>query len=164
MNDMITTGERWNSIDSAEMALGIQRVVDSVMRQEELPLEYREFLERGIEFLDEAEAGSALISGTPLEQTDSFKGTFSPLCMATDVYITFKDAPDKSDDYKQVSVLLNGYKTILTGIKDAGTRHEPDQKQLKEIGSFFGVLFDLLSRQADPITKEYSQPFTFVRR
>ena len=162
MNDMIT-GERWNSIDSAEMALGIQRVIDSIMREEEPPLECQEFLVRGIEFLDEAEAGGALISGT-LEQADSFKGTFSPLCMATDVYITFKNAPDKSDDYKQVSVLLNGYKTILTGIKDAGTRHEPDQKQLKEIGSFFGVLFDLLSRQADPITKEYSQPFTFVRR
>lgn len=163
MKDM-TGGERWNTLNSAEMALGIQRVIDSIMRKEEPPSECQEFLERGIEFLGEAEAGGALISGTELEQADSFKGTFSPLCMATDVYITFKSVPENSNDYKQVSDLLNSYKGTLTNISRAGAQSQSDPKQLEEIGSFFEVLFDLLGRQADPITKEYSQPFTFVRR
>lgn len=163
MHDM-AIGERWNSIDSAEMALGVQRVIDSVMRREDPPAECQEFLTRGIEFLEEAEAGGALIAGTSLERVDSFKGTFSPLCLATDVLCTFKDVPQDSNDYTQVSDLLNEYKATLTNIRKTEIRCQPDREQLSEIDSFFGVLFDLLSRQADPITKEYSQPFTFLRR
>lgn len=162
MKDM-TGGERWNTLNSAEMALGIRRVLDNVMRQEEPPSECKVFLDKGIEFFEEAEAGGALIAGTPLEQAGSFKGTFSPLCLATDVYITFRNAPEGKGGFKEVSDLLNSYKGSLRRIRETGIQCQIGNEQLAEMGSFFGVLFDLLARQADPVTKGYSQPFTFVQ-
>ncbi|MCK5565787.1 MAG: hypothetical protein KAJ07_11120 [Planctomycetes bacterium] len=162
MNEMVSS-ERWNTINSAEMALGVQRVIDSIQRHEEPPTECSRFLDKAIEFLVEAQAGGALITGTTLEGVSSFKGTFSPLCMATDVYISFRSESETSDDYKKVNDLLNGYRKTLTGIKEGGIRYETEPEQLNHMEGFFGVLFDLLSQQADPLMKDYSKPFTFDR-
>jgi len=60
MGDLIM-GERWNTEDSLEMALGVRRAVESVLRQTDPPSECGRFLDKGISFLEEAKGGEALI-------------------------------------------------------------------------------------------------------
>ena len=83
--------------------------------------------------------------------------------MATNVYVTFSDTPDKSSDYKRVSELLNGYKNALVSIKDEGLKCRIEDGIFKEVESFFETLFDILAQQSDPIIKEYSRPYSFWR-
>ena len=146
MSDMVMD-ERWNAIDSAEMALGIRWAFDYINRGIEPPPQYLESLEKGIEFLEEAKAGGALISGLSPEEVCSFKGTFSPLCMATDVYVTFRDTPNDSSDYKQVSDLLNDYKNALVSIKNERLHCHIEPNIFKEVENFFETLFDILAQQ-----------------
>jgi len=146
--------ERWNAEDVLEMALGVRRALDSVIRKKLLPSECGEFLKKGISFLDEVKGGEALISGSP-EEADSFNGTFLPLCLATDVCIKFK-----RDEQKKIGELLNGYKEKLQQIsREDSSNAEPEV--LKRINSFFEALSKLLLQQADPMMKEYSQPYRF---
>ena len=159
MSDMIMD-ERWNSIDSAEMALGIRWAIDYIKRKKE-PSQYIESVKKGIEFLEEAEAGGALISGASLEEAGSFKGTFSPLCMATDVYITFSNTPNKREDYKKVRELLNKYKNALVSIRNDGLKCSIGASMFKDVERFFETLFDILAQQSDPIMKNSSRPYVF---
>jgi len=160
MSDMVIN-ERWNAIDSAEMSLGIRWAIDYIKRKKEPPPQYLESLDKGIEFLEEAEAGGTLISSGSLKNAGSFRGAFSPLCMATDVYITFSKTPKESGDYKQVSNLLNDYKDALVSIKNERLNCQIEKDIFKNVESFFETLFDILSQQSDPIIKEYSRPYAF---
>lgn len=151
--------ERWNTIEAAEMALGIRQAMDCVRREEECPSKYEKYLAKGIEFLEEAEAGGALISGAGPDKTASFRGDFSPLCMATDVYITFRDTPDKSSDYAEVSKVLSGYRNTLVKITDTNVKSEITEASLKQMEVFFEGLFDMLAERSDPIMQDYSRPY-----
>jgi hypothetical protein len=156
-------GERWNAIESTEMALGVRWAIDYIKRNEEPPHKYIQSLEKGIGFLEEAKAGGTLISSGSLDEAGSFfKGTFSPLRMATDVYVTFSDTPNNSEDYKKVSALLNKYKDALVSIKDEGLNcRTMDDGIFSDVEKFFETLFDILAQQSDPIVKEYSRPYAF---
>jgi hypothetical protein len=160
MGDMVMD-ERWNAIDSADMALGVRWAIDYIKRDKEPPPKYIQSLEKGIEFLEEARAGGTLISSGSLKDAGSFKGTFSPLCMATDVYITFEgtDSPKKSEDYEKVSKLLNDYICALVSIKEKGVKCRIGDKIFSNVERFFETLFDILAQQSDPIIKEYSRPY-----
>jgi hypothetical protein len=158
MADLVM-GERWNTEDVLEMALGIRRALDSVIRKESPPSECGEFLEKGISFLDEVKGGEALISGSP-EEADSFNGTFLPLCLATDVWIKIKNGTSSNGKQKKIGELLNGYKEKLQQISGEDSSNvEP--KGLQGINSFFEALSKLLLQQADPMMKEYSQPYRY---
>ena len=162
MSEMLLD-ERWSTIDSAEMALGVRRVLDAVKNGRSVPEEYVVFLDRGVKFLSEAMAGGALISGM-VSEADSFSGTFSPLCIATDVYIVFKnDKPEKKDDYGsrgKIGQLLSSYENTLKQIKARDTETVFDEARLTEIEAFFKILFDRLLQRTDPIGQEYSRAYT----
>lgn len=159
MGDLVM-GERWNAEDLLEMSIGVRRAVDSVMRKKDPPSECRGLLDKSITFLDEAKGGEALISGVP-EEADSFNGTFLPLCLATDVCIKFiSETPNRGED-KKIGELLNQYKETLEQIKKKGSKSNIEPAKLKEIGSFFEALSKLLFQQADPMMKEYSQPYRY---
>jgi hypothetical protein len=159
MADLVM-GERWNTGDSLEMAVGVRRAVESVLRQKDPPSDCLGFLERGITFLDEAKAGEALICGGPVE-ADSFNGTFLPLCLATDVYIRFVGGTGSDGEGKKIGELLNQYKESLREIKEKGPKSKIRSELLKEIASFFEALSRLLLQQADPTMKEYSQTYSY---
>lgn len=159
MADLVM-GERWNTEDALEMALGVRRALDSVMRKEIPPTHYGEALEKGINFLDEAKGGEALISGSP-EEADSFNGTFLPLCLATDVCIKFTNGNSNSGEQKRIGELLNGYKETLQQIKKKNPKDSVEEIKLREIASFFEALSKLLLQQADPMMKDYSQPYRY---
>jgi hypothetical protein len=156
MADLVM-GERWNTEDALEMALGVRRALDSVMRKETPSSECEELLNKGISFLDEAKGGEALISGS-YEEADSFNGTFLPLCLATDVCIRFINGTSCKGEQKKIGDLLNGYKKILQQIRKKKSKGKVQPVKLKEIASFFEVLSKLLLQQADPMMKDYSQP------
>ena len=161
MGDMVMD-ERWNAIDSADMALGVRWAIDYIKRDKEPPHKYILSLEKGIVFLEEAKAGGTLISSGSLEEAGSFfKGTFSPLCMATDVYITFEDTPNRSEDYKKVSELLNSYKEALVSIKNEGLNYHIEPNIFENVERFFETLFDILAQQSDPVMKDYSRSYNF---
>jgi hypothetical protein len=166
MADMVM-GERWNATDSTDMALGTRRAINSVMRREELPKDSVGFLQKAIAFLEEARDGGALVAGRELSSARSFNGTFSPLCLATDVYITFKggsvDRRKGKHDYGEVGRLLGGYADTLRAIEEKGVNAAVRPENLREVAGFFRVLSDLLLQQEDPTTKGYSRPY-FDRR
>ena len=85
MGDLVL-GERWNTENSLEMALGIREAVESLIRKREPQDRCLKQLEKGVKFLEEAKGGEAIISGAA-EEADSFNGTFVPICLATDVCI-----------------------------------------------------------------------------
>lgn len=159
MVDMMM-GERWNTEDSLEMSLGVRRAVESVMRQTNPPSECTEHIDKAISFLEEAKGGEALISGAK-EEADSFNGTFLPLCLATDVCIRFVSGTPNSCEDKKIGELLNQYKETLGQIKKKGSKGNIEMAKLKEIASFFEALSRLLLQQADPMMKEYSQPYKY---
>ncbi len=156
MSDTVM-GERWNTKDSVEMAIGLRRALASTIVGKAVPDEYQSFLERGIEFLNEANGGGALISGQ-LEGADSFNGTLEPLCLANDVYISFVGGKlDEHQKYSKVRGLFTDYINALEKVKTNGQSSGIEPSKLRDIAQFFKVLCDLLLQQADPITREYSQ-------
>jgi len=161
MGDLVM-GERWNTEDSLEMALGVRRALESVLRKEDPPLKCRNLLDKGITFLDEAKGGEALISGSP-EEADSFNGTFLPLCLATDVRIRFVGDAASEGKNNRIGELLNSYKNALLQVKNEKSKSKIEPEKLKEIASFFEVLSKLLLQQADPMMKEYSQPHSYAK-
>jgi len=155
----IIIGERWNTSESLDMALGVRRAIDSVLSQRKPPAECEYQLQKGIEFLNEAKGGFALVTGD-LKEADSFNGTFSPLCLANDVYIRFRGGSvDKSEDTKRLSGLFEAYRSALQKVLDKADKSGIKQSELKEIEQFFEVLTDLLLQQADAMTKDYSRPY-----
>lgn len=166
MADMVM-GERWNATDSTDMALGTRRAINSFMKREELPKDSVGFLRKAIAFLEEARDGGALIAGRQLSSASSFNGTFSPLCLATDVCITFKGRSvtkrKGKHDYDKVGRLLGKYADTLRAIEEKGADAEVRPQSLQEVAGFFRVLSDLLLQQEDPTSKGYSRPY-FDRR
>jgi hypothetical protein len=158
MGDLVM-GERWNTGDSLDMALGVRRAVESLLRKKDPPSECREFLDGGITFLDEARGGEALISGA--EEADSFNGTFLPLCLATEVRIRFIGDASNGGEGTKIGELLNQYKETLKQIKEKGAKSNINPVKLKEIGSFFEALSRLLLQQADPMMKDFSQTYSY---
>jgi len=153
----IVMGEKWNTQDSVEMAIGVRRALANVMAGKDVPSECRSSLERGIEFLNEAKGGGALISGQ-LQDADSFNGTFSPLCLANDVYISFVgDKLDESKRYDEVQSVFIKYINALEEVKAKESRSTVKQDTIKEMAQFFKVLCELLLQQADPMMSEYSR-------
>lgn len=158
MSDLVM-GERWNPDETVEMALGIRRAIGCVMRKEEPPPECYGSLEKGVQFMSEVKGGYALILGTH-EEADSFNGTFSPLCLANDVYINFSGgSQDKKENSQIINQLFSKYKETLEKLRDENLRRGIEQRTLGEIGHFFEILCDLLLQQADPIFKEYSESY-----
>lgn len=157
MSDTVM-GERWNTKDSVEMAIGLRRALASVIAGKGVPSECQSFLERGIEFLNEANGGGALISGN-LEEADSFNGTYMPLCLANDVYISFVGGRlDEHQRYSEIRGLFTNYINALEKVKIKGQGSGIEPSMLRDIGQFFKVLCDLLLQQADPMAREYSRP------
>jgi len=161
MGDLVM-GERWNTEDSLEMALGVRRALESVLRKEDPPPKCRSLLDKGITFLDEAKGGEALISGLS-EEADSFNGTFLPLCLATDVRIRFIGEAASKDENNKIGELLDSYKNVLLQIKKKKSKSKINPEKLKEITHFFEDLSELLLQQADPMMKEYSQPHNYTK-
>jgi len=160
MGDLVM-GKRWNTEDSLEMALGVRRALESVLRKEDPPSKCRSHLNKGITFLDEAKGGEALISGLS-EEANSFNGTFLPLCLATDVRIRFVgEAASKNED-KKIGELLSSYKNALLQIKEKAAQSKIEPEIIKEMAGFFEVLSKVLLQQADPMMKEYSQPHSYA--
>jgi hypothetical protein len=154
-----------DSINAAEMALGVRRILGKVVKKQKFPAEWKKYLDMGITFLNEAQAGGCLISGSA-EGFQSFNGTFSPLRLVTDVYIVFKSAspPDSRDEYGRegkVGKLLDKYKTILVDVKEKGAESKIGKSELDELVGFFKQLFNLLLAESDPIIKSHSQTYAF---
>jgi len=149
--------ERWNVIDSADMAVSIEGVLHRVIQNKKMPYDYEESLGSAIEFLDEAGNGGAIICGTVT--SSGFTGTLAPLSWSTDVYIGVKPQGEAEEGelYQKVVETLNEYKMLLEKMRGNKTI-DTDSPILKRAHEFFGRLGNLLLSEADPLTRSYSQP------
>lgn len=155
----IVIGEKWSTDASLNMALGVRRAIDSVLNGKKPPAECKPQIQSGVEFLREAQGGSAVMTGT-LTEADSFTGTFSPLCLAIDVYIRFtKKSEKQSANGQKLSGLFQSYIEALQQLADETDKTDLTIEKLQEIAGFFEVLTDVLLQQADPMTKDYSRPY-----
>jgi hypothetical protein len=149
--------ERWNIIDTAEMAVGLESVLSRYLREKPMPFDCLESLERGIEFLEEACNGGAIVCGSV--QTSGFTGTLSPLRWSTRIVTrTSNETDEEMAIYKKVIDMLNLYKTMLKGIKEG--KQKPDSSIVENAQYFFSTLADTLMREADPLTSSYSRPLS----
>lgn len=145
--------EKWNVIDSADMAVSIQGIIQRKLNGKKMPFDYDESLEQGIDFLDEASTGGAIICGNV--STSGFVGTLSPLRWSTVVYIANAGKDSEERVYQNVTKALNNYKKLLQNMKN---NQDVSGEILLEANSFFSALADVLLREADPLTRTYSQP------
>jgi len=147
--------ERWNPIDSAAMAVSVEGLLYRIIHEKPHPFDFEDALDNGIDFLQEAGNGGAIICGTV--ESPGFDGTLSPFCWSTDAYIEF--APEgserRSDVYGKVVTTLKEYRLLLGSIREG---HIPeDTNKVEKIHSFFRTLADVLMKQADPTTRTYSR-------
>ena len=148
--------ERWNVIDSAEMAVGVEGVLYRELNKKPRPFDLDDSLDSGIAFLHEASCGGAIICGTSKSQ--EFTGTLSPLSWSTDVYIVVEPVKaGKADIYKNIVETLEGYKELLEKLKKKEERIEHGSAILEKAHIFFKSLADILIRQADPVARTYSR-------
>lgn len=147
--------ERWNPIDSAAMAVSVEGLLYRIINGKPRPFDFEGALDSGIDFLEEARNGGAIICGT-VEST-GFDGTLSPFCWSTDAYIEF--APEgsarRSDVYEEVVTTLKEYRLLLESIREERTPEDTDK--VEKVHGFFRTLADVLMKQADPTTRTYSR-------
>lgn len=147
--------ERWNPIDSAAMAVSVEGLLYRIINGRPKPFDSEDALNQGIDFLQEAGNGGAIICGN-VEST-GFDGTLSPFCWSTDAYIEF--APEglerRSDVYEKVVATLKEYRLLLESIREE--RIPEDTDKVEKVHGFFRTLADALMRQADPTTRTYSR-------
>ena len=147
--------ERWNVIDSAEMAVGVEGVLYRELKKKPRPFDFDESLDSGIAFLHEASCGGAIICGT--SESQGFTGTLSPLSWSTDVYIDVEPKQaGEADIYKKIVETLENYKELLEKLKRE-EQIEYGSAILEKAHIFFKLLADILIRQADPVARTYSR-------
>ena len=99
--------ERWNPISLADMAVGIKWVLHRALNNKPRPFDFEESLKNGIEFLEEACQGGAIICGEQL-QTD-FTGTLAPLTFtARHINIDTNNLDESEFFYKVVESSIFG--------------------------------------------------------
>jgi len=145
--------DRWNVIDAAAMAVGVEGVLYRIVHDKPRPFDFDEALGRGLEFLREAGTGGAIICGTP--PGSGFTGTLSPLCWSADAYIEIRSGrgPEDKSFYQDVLKALRSYEKLLNNLR-SGQAY--DKKETKSTHDFFHTLADLLVEQADSTTRKYS--------
>ncbi len=146
--------DRWNVVDTARMAVGVESVLSRTLRGKPNPYDFAESLESGIAFLDEALSGGRIICGDTF--TGQFTGTLSPLNWSTDVYISFHNKRMTEEAYREIVSILDNYKYILEKIK-IEAKNVLEEEKLKEAHNFFSKLAKMLLNQADPTNKLYSR-------
>lgn len=154
-NSMI---ERWNSIDSAKMAVSVKSVLYRLLNNKKPPFDFDEALDEGIAFLQEAQSGGAIICGNP--ETSDFTGTLSPLRLSTTIYLSFKPATREEKEieiYQKIVKTLKSYKQLLERTKEEKTMGDKEQDTAKGAYDFFNALSNALIKQTDPTTETYSR-------
>lgn len=148
---MRTEAFQSNMLETANMALGIVRILDKIGSHGGIPEGCESILSKGISFVDEAKGGMATITGST-RQADSFHGSFGPSSLVTDVCIVFKDKCTKDLEDR-----LNRYRDLLTNLHSGSS--DVDSSIVPEMESFFEAIFDILTMNEDPTVSSYSQPF-----
>ncbi len=149
-----TIVDRWNVIESAGMAVGVEGVLYRIINDKPSPFDFEESLRDGIDFLEEASNGGAIICGESL--SSGFTGTLSPLRWSRDVYIDIEESQlEESQVYKHVVKTLREFKDLLEKIKEKEDI-DSESETPKKAHQFFGGLASFLMRQADPVSKSYS--------
>ena len=146
--------DRWNVIESAGMAVGVEGVLYRFINNKPSPFDFEESMKDGIDFLDEASNGGAIICGESL--SSGFTGTLSPLRWSRDVYIGIEESQlEESEVYKNVVKTLRDFKVLLEKIQ-RNEEIDSDSEAPMKAHQFFGGLASFLMRQADPVSKSYS--------
>ena len=145
--------DRWNAIDAAAMAVGVEGVLHRVIYDKPRPFDFNDALGRGVEFLREAGTGGAIFCGN--SPGSGFTGTLSPLCWSTDAYIEIRSGrgPEDESFYRDVLKALQSYENVLNNLI-SGKKCENTES--RNALNFFHALAELLIEQADPTTKRYS--------
>lgn len=146
--------DRWNVINAARMAVGVEGVLSRIMRKKPMPFDFDESIDEGIAFLDEAEKGGSILCGNLA--TCGFSGTLSPLNLSTEILIRFNPQDEKDDLYKEIVSFLAKYKEVLGNIKK-GESESNSAKDLEPVCLFFKSLGNIMLSQADPINKTFSR-------
>lgn len=148
------TIERWNIIDTAEMAVSVDAAISRLISNKKLPFDFEEAVDRGIAFLEEAVGGGAILCGSA--EVNEFTGTLSPMEWSTDVYLDIEMEKEESESYVDIVNLLSEFKTFLSDIKVTKALM-PERRKIASLAHhFFGSLATTLMKQADPLTKTYS--------
>lgn len=146
--------EKWNSINSADMAVSLQGILNRKINNKSMPFDFDDSIEKGIEFLEEASTGGAIICGNV--ETNGFTGTLSPLRWSTVVYVGI-DPKTKNENeetiYQGVTKALNEYKDLLEKLQK---QEQVSNKILEDAHSFFRALAEIFLREANPTTRTYS--------
>ncbi len=144
--------DRWNVIDAAAMAVGVEGLLSRVLHNKPRPFDFDEALIRGIEFLREASTGGAIICGNP--PNNGFTGTLSPLCWSTDAYIEIRPNQNQATNvYPEIVKALKSYEELLNKLRSGQAYSKAEAQSALD---FFHALAEILSEQADPATKRYS--------
>lgn len=151
--------ERWNSIDSAKMAVSVESVLYRILNNRNLPFDFDEALDSGIAFLEEAKSGGAIICGSP--ETNDFTGTLSPLRLSTSVCLSFESTVEEKEGielYKDIVDTLKKYKNLLEKIKEKKEiEAKKERTTANQAYEFFNALSKVLIKQTDPISETYSR-------
>jgi hypothetical protein len=121
-------------IKSAQMAIGVEGALYQILNKRNLSFDFYKHLDKGINFLQEAEDGEKIISGKKLEK--DFFGTLFPLQISIEIYLKAKPCAE----YSEIVDSLDLYKRLLAKIKDKKEILREEINIAKEAHTFFNLL------------------------
>lgn len=161
---MSSVAETADVIEAADTAIRVAGVLKLAEAGRPCPSAADEALKRGIEFIDQALAGTSLLTGSPCEA--SFAGSLSPLCWATDGYLIQQEQTRAQPNYKEVEQFLASVRDQLEGLREHTDEIGPggtDSPNLEQPASFFRCLARVLTQRADVAMSKPSGPCVLSR-
>ncbi len=151
--------ERWNLVDTADLAVRLKSVLRRRIDGRPLPKDSDGDIGAGIDFLRQATGGGAIILGH-LPETSSFEGTLSPLRWAADVrWASVRSEPRSKKEYTELVDTLKEFEQSLLAVREAiasNDKNAPESGEIEPVAIFFDCLGKILLQEADPVVREYS--------
>lgn len=149
--------EKWNPISSAEMAVGVKGVLYRVLKDKRHPFDFKDALEKGIDFLGEASDGGAIICGdTP---KTNFTGTLAPFTITTRYIPGSTQGLEETEFYRRVVTTLRSYKALLDDLLN-NNQEGVNKDKLQNAHEFFSAIAKIMMQEADPVLKSVSRPYS----
>ena len=156
---MSSAAETADVIEAADTVIRVAGVLNLAKAGRPRPSRADEALKRGIEFIEQALAGTSLLTGSSCQA--SFAGSLSPLCWATDGYLIQRKDTRSQPDFKEVEKFLARLRDQLKGLRERTDETGSggiDSSNLEQPASFFRCLARVLTERADLAMSKPSGP------
>lgn len=160
---MYPLSETGQIVDTVDITLRVSGILRLFSEGKQIPDEADEVLQRAIDFIDAALAGSSVLTGS--SGSHAFSGNLSPICWVTDGYLLNNPKVD-TPDYREIERFLEGLKRTLEAVRDRIPASPPAEQKAPDCmkaSEFFDKLADLLADRADrALSKPSSGTLTTV--